>query len=162
MTNDTVISKDLENKSLQITREFNAPIGQVWKAWTESSLLDQWWAPKPWHTETKTMDFKEGGLWLYCMVGPNSERQWCRVDFEAITPQHAFTAVDNFCDEQGNSDKSFPNMRWLTEFKETATGSKVDVTITFDKEEDIAKIIEMGFETGFTMALSNLDELLKG
>ncbi len=35
-----------------ITREFSASQAEVWKAWTESHLLDQWWAPKPWKAVT--------------------------------------------------------------------------------------------------------------
>ncbi len=48
MKNETIISKDLANKKLHITRHFTAPIEKVWKAWTESELLDKWWAPRPW------------------------------------------------------------------------------------------------------------------
>ncbi|MDB4922730.1 SRPBCC domain-containing protein [Mucilaginibacter sp.] len=160
MINNTVISKDLVNRKLHVTREFNAPVSRIWKAWTESSILDKWWAPKPWRTETKTMDFKEGGLWLYSMVGPEGERHWCRVDFKTIDPEQSLTIVDCFCDENGNVDDSMPLMYWLIEFKATETGTKVEVTITFDKEADLEKIIEMGFEGGFTMALGNLDEVL--
>ena len=36
----------------------------------------------------------------------------------------------------------------------------VDVEISFTREADMEKIIAMGFEAGFTMALGNLDELL--
>jgi hypothetical protein len=35
------------------------------------------------------------------------------------------------------------------------------VTISFDKEADLTTILEMGFETGFSMGLSNLDEVLE-
>ncbi len=38
----------MKNKQLKITRDFDAPVKQVWNAWTQSELLDQWWAPKPW------------------------------------------------------------------------------------------------------------------
>ena len=65
----TTISKDAANKKLIVVREFDAPLEEVWKAWTEKDLLDQWWAPKPWKAKTKTMDFREGGIWLYSMVG---------------------------------------------------------------------------------------------
>lgn len=67
----TTIAKDAANKKLIVVREFDAPLAEVWKAWTDSSILDQWWAPKPWKAKTKTMDFREGGTWLYSMVGPD-------------------------------------------------------------------------------------------
>lgn len=52
-------------------------------------------------------------------------------------------------------------MHWKNEFSKTDTGTKVEVEITFASEADMEKIIEMGFEAGFTMAHGNLDELLK-
>ena len=30
------------------------------------------------------MDFREGGAWLYSMVGPDDARHWCRVDYKTI------------------------------------------------------------------------------
>ncbi|HKO82455.1 MAG TPA: SRPBCC domain-containing protein [Chitinophagaceae bacterium] len=158
---ETKVTKDIANKKLVVVREFDAPLEQVWHAWTDSNLLDQWWAPRPWKAQTKTMDFREGGAWLYCMVGPDGSGTWCRVDFKTISKNKSFTSIDAFCDENGTIDQNFPVMRWKSDFSETNEGTKVKVEITFDKEEDIQKILELGFEEGFTMALGNLDELLE-
>lgn len=159
--NQTTIEKDLPAKKVVITRHFNAPVDQVWKAWTESSLLDQWWAPKPWKAKTKRMEFREGGTWLYAMEGPDGATAWCRVDYQEIVPQQSFSAQDSFCDEEGNPTQEFPSMHWVNEFMPVNEGTKVKVTISFASEADLEKIIEMGFEEGFTAAHGNLDELLK-
>jgi uncharacterized protein YndB with AHSA1/START domain len=156
----TLVSKDPANNKLVVVREFAAPVEQVWKAWTESNLLDQWWAPRPWKAETKTMDFREGGFWLYCMNGPDGTQSWSRADYKTIDPQKSFTGVDAFCDETGKVNPDLPSMHWRTEFSPTATGTKVEVEITFSSASDLEKILEMGFQEGFTAALSNLDELL--
>ena len=161
MINKTEILKDLANRKLNITRAFNAPVEKVWRAWTESALLDKWWAPRPWRAETKTMDFSEGGYWLYCMAGPQGEKAWCRVNFTAITQQQNFAATSMFSDEEGTPTADFPKMHWVNDFKPTQTGSKVDIAISFDNDEDLEKIIQMGFEGGFSMGLTNLDELLE-
>jgi uncharacterized protein YndB with AHSA1/START domain len=157
---ETLVTKDLANKKIVVIREFDAPVDQVWKAWTKSELLDQWWAPKPWKAQTKTMDFKVGGFWLYQMVGPDGTGSWCRADFKKIDAPRSFSAVDNFCDEAGNIDKNFPDMHWKNVFSETGEGTKVEVEIRFDSEAGLEKILELGFEEGFTAALGNLDELL--
>jgi len=158
---ETKVVKDIANKRLVVVREFDAPLEQVWHAWTDSKLLDLWWAPRPWKTETKKMDFREGGAWLYSMVGPDDARHWCRVDYRTINKPKSFTSDDAFCDENGKVDSTFPSMHWKNDFIETNAGTKVKVEISFDKEEDIQKILELGFEEGFTMALGNLDELLE-
>ena len=159
-TRQTTISKDLANKKITVIREFDAPLEQVWKAWTQSELLDQWWAPKPWKAKTKSMDFREGGVWLYAMVGPNGEQSWCRADFKKIVAHKSFSADDAFCDENGNIIPEPPGMHWENKFIKINEGTRVEVVITFATEADLHKIIEMGFQEGFTAAHSNLDELL--
>jgi uncharacterized protein YndB with AHSA1/START domain len=160
MTQQTIITKDADKKLL-VTREFNGTPEQVWKAWTDADLLDLWWAPKPWKARTKTMDFREGGSWLYCMEGPKGEQQWCRADYKSINPQQNFSVSDAFCDENGNVAEEFPGMHWNNEFTKTENGTMVRIALSFKTEEDLEKIIDMGFKEGFTAAHGNLDELLE-
>jgi|SRR5215831_3332867 len=160
VTKETIYTKDQANKKLNVVREFEASTEDVWRAWTESELLDQWWAPKPWKANTTSMDFKVGGYWLYYMQGPDNSRHYCRVDFTAIAPKKSFSAKASFCDENGNVNNSFPVMFWKNEFTNAGDGTKVEIELSFNTEEDLNKIIEMGFKEGFAMAHGNLDELL--
>ncbi|MDB5286872.1 MAG: hypothetical protein JWR05_1821 [Mucilaginibacter sp.] len=157
---ETVFSKDLENKRLIVVRAFDAPLERVWQAWTESEILDQWWAPKPYKAETKAMDFKEGGFWLYCMVGPEDYRAWCIENYKIIELLKRITNTVAFCDEQGNQNLDFPVMNWDKGFKTTGNDTTVNIEITFDKEADMETIIKMGFQEGFTAGLDNLDDYL--
>ena len=153
--------KDAANKKMFVTRNFDAPVEQVWTAWTDSEILDQWWAPEPYKTKTKTMNFTEGGRWLYAMVGPDASEIWCRLDYKKIVVHNYFTAVDSFCDAEGNKTGDFPNMNWKNNFKKNNGETKVEIEITFASEADMEKIIEMGFQQGFEMAHGNLDKVLK-
>ena len=153
-------SVDKENNKISVKREFAAPVAMVWSAWTESEILDQWWAPKPWKAQTKTMDFREGGHWLYAMVGPEGEEHWARADYRSITPQKSFSAQDAFCDAEGNVNTEWPRSRWNNEFSESSGVTRVQIEITFDKLADLEKNMQMGFKDGFTAALENLDEVL--
>jgi len=160
-TISTKIDKLPSGKELLVTRFFNAPVATVWQAWTDSRLLDEWWAPRPWKAETTSMDFKKGGIWFYTMIGPDHEPPAnCRVDFGAIEPQKSFIAAVSFADENGNPNSAFPKMYWQVRFQPTDGGTTVTVDIRFDSEADLQKIVGMGFEEGFTMAHGNLDELL--
>jgi uncharacterized protein YndB with AHSA1/START domain len=154
-------SVDKENKKIKVEREFAAPLPKVWAAWTESEILDQWWAPKPYRARTKIMDFSEGGYWLYAMVGPDGSEQWCRADYKNIQLLQSFSYLDAFCDEKGVITEQFPGMFWKNEFKETASTTVVQIEILYKSLSDLEKIIEMGFNEGFTAALENLDELFK-
>lgn len=152
-------SVDKENHEVKVQREFAASRSRVWTAWTESEYLDQWWAPRPWKTETKSMDFREGGHWLYAMVGPEDERHWCRADYKTISPLQKFSWTDAFCDAEGKVTEAFPDAHWITSFTEDAGTTTVNIVIKYKDLANLEKVIEMGFKEGFTAAMENLDEL---
>lgn len=160
-TNETVITKDQSKKQMTVVRQFDAPIEMVWKAWTDSTLLDKWWAPKPWKARTKSMDFRPGGTWHYAMIGPEGEQHWAYMEFETINPQKNYTSMDGFCDENGVPNKDLPGMQWNAQFASSGSGTKVTVLIGFTSEAQMEQLIAMGFKEGFTMAHGNLDELLQ-
>lgn len=153
-------SVNKENKTITVKRAFAANLHLVWDAWTKPELLDQWWAPKPYQTKTKSMDFREGGFWLYAMLSPENIAHWSKADFKKIELLKSYSALDAFCDENGNVNKAFPRSFWTNIFSENADTTTVNITIEFDDLADLEKIIEMGFKEGFTMGLGNLDELL--
>lgn len=156
--NEAVFTKDVANKKLTVKRAFDAPLDSVWKAWTDSKILDQWWAPHPYRAVTKTMDFREGGYWLYQMLGPEGDGSWCKENFKTIEPELRITNAVSFCDEDGKENTGFPTMYWKKEFSADGQATIVHVEITFDKAEDMDAILKMGFKEGFTAGLDNLDQ----
>ncbi len=149
-----------ESNTIHIKREFDANLELVWEAWTNPELLEQWWAPKPYHIETKILDLKVGGMWLYAMVSPQDEKMWCKADYKAIEVNKLLSWLDAFCDENGIENTIKPRSLWTNNFSETNGITTVNITLKHDKLEDIEQMIEMGFKEGLTMALENLDELL--
>lgn len=150
-----------ENNLIAVKREFAANIEQVWNAWTESELLDQWWAPKPYRVETKSMRFSEGGEWFYAMVSPEGEKHWCRFIYPQVSKHESFRGLEIFCDEDGNEMESLPKTEWSVIFNESEDITTAHITLRMESEEDLKMIIEMGFQEGFEMALQNLDSLLE-
>lgn len=157
---EAVFTQDARNKKLIIERSFAAPLTQVWNAWTQSEMLDQWWAPKPYHTETKSFQFKEGGHWLYEMVGPKGDRTWCKESYQIIHVHKSITNKNQFSDADGGLNPAFPVMQWLKQFEGRGAETNVVVEITFNNEADLETIVKMGFKEGFSMGLNNLDEVL--
>lgn len=156
----THFTVDKENNRVNIEREFASPKEHVWAAWTEPDILDQWWAPKPWKSVTKTMDFKEGGRRLYAMVGPNGEEHWSLADYTSITPKTNFKLLDGFCDSQGNINQDMPRSKWNVDFTESNGATTVHVQIKHETIADLEKHIEMGFKEGFTATLEELADVL--
>jgi len=159
---DLVFNFDIDKAKSTVTveREFDAPLDKVWAAWTESDLLEKWWAPQPYKVETKSMDFRVGGFWLYAMVSPENEKHWCREDYETIDELKSYSFLDAFCDEEGNITNEFPRSAWTNTFTKDGDKTLVNIVIKHDSPEDLEKILDMGFKDGFTAGLENLDALL--
>ncbi|MFC2185751.1 SRPBCC domain-containing protein [Fulvivirgaceae bacterium LMO-SS25] len=149
-----------EKNQISVERSFNAPLDLVWAAWTEPDILDQWWAPKPYKNETKSMNFIEGGQWHYSMLSPEGERHWCLFDYEHITHLQKFSGIDAFCDENAIMNNSKPRVRWGSDFTPQENSTIVNVLLQFEKLEDLETIISMGFKEGFTAGLENLDQYI--
>ncbi len=151
-----------ETKTIQVQREFAANVEIVWEAWTNPELLDQWWAPKPFQTKTKSMDFRVGGFWLYAMVGPDNTTHWGKADYLTIDTKKSFSGLDGFCDENSTINEAFPRSKWNNTFNQHSEDSTtVNIEIQYDQLSDLEKIIEMGFKEGFTAALQNLDHYIE-
>lgn len=151
---------DKAHNLITVKREFAAELPLVWDAFTKSELLDQWWAPKPWKARTKTMDFREGGRWLYAMVGPEGEEHWSIADYETIQPQQSFTAADGFADADGNVNTELPQSKWKSSFQDNGDTTLVTFQISYTDLAQLETTLQMGFKEGLTMAMEGLDELL--
>jgi uncharacterized protein YndB with AHSA1/START domain len=53
------------------TRVFNFPRQLVYRAWTESDHLKNWWGPNGFSNTFHIFDLKVGGRWSFTMHGPD-------------------------------------------------------------------------------------------
>ena len=160
ITQEMNFKKDSTAKQIDITRSFDAPVEKVWNAWTDAGMLDQWWAPKPFKAVTQSMDFRPGGQWRYYMEGPDGTRHYCLVNYENITQGVSFSGKDAFCDENGNIQNEMPATHWDCKFQADGESTIAEIKLRFSSQDDMNKLLELGFREGFAAALTNLDELL--
>ena len=149
---------DKETKTVSITKEFAAELSLVWDAYTKPELLDQWWAPKPWESRTKFMDFKVGGRRFYAMVSPEGDERWAIQKYTSIIPKTNFKLFNAFADEDENPE--LPGSDWDLNFSEKDGMTKVSISIYNESLERLERMIQLGFKEGTTMQMNNLDELL--
>ena len=78
MTNNSPfdLKVDKTTRTVEIEMEFAADRALVWDAFTKQEILDQWYAPKPFISKTKYMDFSVGGKRFYAMVSPQGDERW--------------------------------------------------------------------------------------
>ena len=153
---DFIVNK--ETQTVTVTREFLANRDLVWDAFTKQEILDQWWAPQPWTSKTKFMNFEVGGRRFYAMVGPEGQEHWSVQKYTSISPKTNFKMLNAFADE--NENPQLPGSDWDLNFSEQNGNTKVIITIYNESLERMEKMIEMGFKEGFTATLNDLDTLL--
>ena len=64
-------TNEIDNRTLTLSRTFDAPVELVWEAWTRSEHITHWWGPKGMETKVIEHDFKVGGKWHYIMTMPD-------------------------------------------------------------------------------------------
>ncbi|MBB5437973.1 uncharacterized protein YndB with AHSA1/START domain [Pedobacter sp. AK017] len=146
--------------TLTIRREFLADRQLVWDCYTKAELLNQWFAPKPLTTKTKSMDFREGGLWHYAMVEPNGTEYWGLTEYLKIKPIDFYTALDAFSNAEGEINEDLPRAEWLVNFMDKDDNALVETKVTYKSLADLETVIQMGMEQGMIATLEKLDELL--
>ena len=149
---------DKVTKTVFVNREFAAGLSLVWDAFTKQELLDQWWAPKPWASKTKVMNFEVGGRRFYAMVSPEGQERWAIQKYTSISPKTNFKILNAFADKDETPE--LPGSDWDFNFSEQNGTTTVSISIYNDSLERMEKMIEMGFKEGFTMCLQQLDEQL--
>ncbi len=149
---------DKANKTVFINREFAAELSLVWDAFTKQEILDQWWAPQPFVSKTKEMEFKVGGRRFYAMVSPEGQEHWAIQKYTSISPKTNFKFLNAFADKDENP--ALPGSDWDLNFREENGTTKVGIIIKNESLERMEKMIEMGFQSGFTMTLNELETLL--
>ncbi len=154
---------DKATATIYITREFAAELDLVWDAFTKAEILDQWMGPKPWRVQTKEMDFREGGRWLYAMVSPENitPTRYSLAEFVEIQPKSSFTTKNSFSDENGNPiDTGFTFSLTKNSFKAGAGTTTVQIVKKMANLSELEQFVAMGYKEGMSMVMRNLDEYL--
>ncbi|MFC0189521.1 SRPBCC domain-containing protein [Fictibacillus aquaticus] len=157
-----------EGKTLVIERVVNAPKELVFKCFSESEHLANWWGPQGWETKNYTFEFKPGGMWHYCMTCTDKNQgdffgmESCGIAvYEEIEAPNKFVYKDSFADKEGNVNESMPSMIVTMEFVEYEGKTKIISSTEFVTEEALQQVVDMGVEQGYASQLERLDALLE-
>lgn len=88
--------------SITVSRTYDAPREQVFRAWTDPQYLLRWWAPNGFTTPTCTVDLRPGGRFRYCMRSPEGQDYHGQGVYREIIPNERIVYTDSFIDEDGN------------------------------------------------------------
>ncbi len=174
----------MEENALVIERIFEAPRELVWKAWTESELMQKWWGPEGFTSQSIKIDFRVGGMAILGMHGPAGS-PWDRdmyssgVYKEIVSPNDLpageagkLVTTDYFSDSEGNMIEpskegqvpNFPKEMTVTVLFEEAGGGKTKLSVIYPKPETAEQLEAMlasGMKEGWNSSLNKLENLLK-
>ena len=88
-----------------LTRTFDAPVEDVWRAWTEPELVKRWWGPTGFTTPLAEMDVREGGTSLVCMRAPaefGGQDMYNTWTYATVIPMERLEFVQTFTDADRN------------------------------------------------------------
>ncbi len=84
----------------EINRVLNAPLDQVWKAWSEEDQLARWWGPKGCSLEISLLEFRAGGFFHYGMTREKTPVTWGRFNYREIIPHERIVWLNSFANEK--------------------------------------------------------------
>jgi uncharacterized protein YndB with AHSA1/START domain len=87
-----------------VTRIFDAPVEEVWKAWSDPAYVTRWWGPAGFTSPSAEMDFRVGGASLVCMRAPaeyGGQDMYNTWTYTRIDPHERIEFVSNFASEDG-------------------------------------------------------------
>lgn len=58
-------------RTMVLQKIIRAPRAVVWKAWMNPETLPLWWGPEGFSCRTRRIDLRQGGEWVFDMIGPD-------------------------------------------------------------------------------------------
>ena len=157
-----------EGNKLVVERRFDAAQETVFKAFSDSKLLEAWWGPEGWQTTNARFEFKPDGVWHYCMrcMDKNQgeffgQESWGFAVYKKMTVPEVIVYTDSFADELGNPQAGMPEIHITALFKADGQQTILQFISAFASEAAIQQVVEMGFVQGTESQFHRLDELLR-
>jgi uncharacterized protein YndB with AHSA1/START domain len=154
------VDKDPTTRTMCITAEYEAPVEQVWRLWSDPRLLERWWGPPSYPATVDSHDLAPGGRVAYHMTGPDGDepRGWWKV--LVVEPPHRLELEDGFADADGVPNPDMPTVRVRVDITAVDAGTRMSVTTTFPSPEAMEQMLAMGMEEGVSLAVGQIDGIL--
>ena len=137
------------DRELRFERVFNAPRETVWRAFTDPSLISEWWGGG---TRVESMDVRVGGTYKFVADRPDTSYAFEGEYLEVDPPKRLVQTSHNGWNGM--------NARETLEFEELDGQTRFTQTSLFDTAELVQSAIENGAQMGANFQFSQLDKLL--
>jgi uncharacterized protein YndB with AHSA1/START domain len=155
MTADAAASPD---RDLVLTRLIDAPREKVYRAWTDPSLLRQWFAPLPYTTPVAELDVRPGGANVIVMRSPEGQDLPNRGVYLEVVPNERLVFTDAYSAAWVPSEKPF--MTVILTFEDEGGRTRYTARVRHWTEADRAAHEQMGFHEGWGQCADQLAALV--
>lgn len=134
---------------------FDVPPEKIFKAYTDASLIPEWWGPKEYTTDVETMDLRVGGVWRYVQYDQEGKEYAFNGRYEEIDPNKKMVTSFEF--------ESMPGHISTNSLKLEPAGGKTKMIVTshFANKEDLEGMVGSGMEKGWRESVDRLEKVLK-
>lgn len=157
----TDVSTNPEALTMTLVADFAAPVDRLWSAFTDPRQLERFWGPPGWPATFTEFDFRPGGRARYHMTSPRGESSRGAWEFLSIDAPSQFEVLDGFVDADGQQVTDLPSMRMTFAFERTDEGSRLTNVTYFESAEALEQVVAMGAVEGSTLAMNQLDAVLR-
>ncbi len=155
----TETTTSAEDRDLILTRIIDAPPEKVFRAWTDSELLKQWFAPLPWTTPSVEQDVRPGGSSLVVMRSPEGDEFPNHGVYLEVIENERLVFTDAFTKAWEPSEKPF--MTVVVTFEEQDGRTKYTARVQHWTITDREEHEKMGFHQGWAMCTEQLATLVE-
>lgn len=155
MTHPTTITAQPGMPFVDIVRELDASVSDVFRAYTEEEYVVQWMGPRRYTTDVSEWNPTSGGAWAYTSRGENGEAYGFRGTFHSVVPNESVVQTFEFLGAPGHVNLDAAVFESLGDGR-----SRVSVHSTFQSVEARDAMLDSGMEGGVREGYERLDELL--
>jgi uncharacterized protein YndB with AHSA1/START domain len=149
-----------DERTIVITRVFDAPRALVFKAWTDPTHVAQWWGPKGFTNPACEMDLRVGGAFRLHMRGPDGATYPCTGTYREIAEPERIVYAGEAEDGHPCGAGLPPRSLVTVTFAERDGKTTVTIHTRLQTVADRDAAVKMGFDTGWASSLDRLAEHL--
>ncbi len=147
------ISAEPGKQDVTITRAFDAPREMVFKAFTDPSIIPQWWGPRYLTTKVEKLEVKQGGYWRFVQRDAEGKEYGFHGSIHGVEAPARIIQTFEWEGLPGHVSLE------AVSFEEKNGKTIVKTHSVFQSVEDRDGMMQSGMETGLADSYERLDEL---
>ena len=142
------------DRDIEVVREFDAPRERVYAAYTDPSLVPQWWGPRGGTTTVDVMEVRPGGAWRFVYRDADGSETAFRGTYREVTAPERIVQTFEWEGMPGHVSVE------TATFEDLGERTRVVTTSIFHTPEERDGMLASGMERGMNETYARLDELL--